>query len=156
MRFPHLDRTTRGLRGRAFVHAAADMAGHPHKPDSMAAWYLQCHPNLCSDVRKQWRRAFEGATLASWVREDLSNRFPSLRQVFDNPLWALMSESAAAMDWDELADTLPREAAKGPITCPSDRVTAGKIETRVYFSPFIRIVMQQHLGISVITRSGFK
>ncbi len=121
MRFPHLDRATRGLRGRAFVHAAADMAGRPHKPDSMAAWYLQCHPNLCSDVRKQWRRAFEGATLASWVRDGLSNRFPSLRQVFDNPFWALISESAAAMDWDELADTIrvadqPLDGAMGRLT----------------------------------------
>src|SRR5690606_15210546 len=58
--------------------------------------------------------------------------------------------------WNELINTFPRETAKSSIACPSDRIAAGKVETRVYFSPFIWIVMQQHLGISVVTRPGFK
>ncbi|AZC51735.1 hypothetical protein C4K35_4156 [Pseudomonas chlororaphis subsp. piscium] len=121
MRFPHLDQATRGLRGRAFCHAAAAMAGRPHTHNSMAAWYLQGHPNLHSDVRKQWRRAFEGATIASWVRDDLSKRYPALRQVFHNPLWALISESADAMDWDALADTI--QVANQPLDGPLGRLT---------------------------------
>lgn len=122
MQFPHLDGATRRLRGQAFCHAAAAMAGRPHVPDLMAAWYLQGHPNLHSDVRKQWRRAFQGATIAKWVREDLSNCYPVLRQVFHNPLWALMSESAAALDWDALADTI--RVANQPLDGPLGGLTA--------------------------------
>lgn len=122
MRLPHLDRTARRLRGLAFCHAVAAIAGRPHIANSMAGWYLQGHPNLHSDVRKQWRRAFEGATIASWVREDLFKLYPALRQFFDNPLWALLSESAATMDWDELAATI--RVANQPLDGPLGRLTA--------------------------------
>ncbi|MBD1554827.1 hypothetical protein [Pseudomonas typographi] len=87
----------------------------------MAASYRQLHPNLHGDLRKQWVRSFHGSTIASWVRDDFFKRCPALEQLFLNPLWEVVSESAVPMNWDDLADTIriddrPLDGITGKLT----------------------------------------
>ncbi|CAN7543087.1 hypothetical protein [Pseudomonas sp. LjRoot263] len=101
-----LDPSARQLRGKAFFHAATQAAGCPHQANSMAKCWQRWYPRNPTDSRSMWRRASHGATLMTATRNKLYRRIPTLRSVFDNPLWAVLSGSAAMGRWDELAETI--------------------------------------------------
>lgn len=53
-----------------------------------------------------WRGMFHGSTSIATIRDKLYTKLPALRSVFDNPLWAVLSQSNAGSHWDELAETI--------------------------------------------------
>ncbi|WP_448093679.1 hypothetical protein [Pseudomonas lini] len=121
MKALRVDPVGRRLRAKALFHSAAQCASCPHTPHSMANWWQQSGLGRGLDARPMWRRAFHGATLVSVSREKLYLKFPALRRVFDNPLWAMLANLDAVGQWDELAGTIrvgnqPLDSFHGKLT----------------------------------------
>lgn len=106
-----IDPPARQLRGKAFLHAVADAAHCPPTPRSVARWWQQFHPYPEDGQLFMWIRASHGAKPAEHTRMHLYGMFPELREVFENPLWAVLSKSVRSNvepeeTWDKVAQTI--------------------------------------------------
>lgn len=103
MTMTHVDLFVGRLRAKALVWRLCDLAGCQRKPYAVWKWW-HLHQEVLTDDRRKWAAYFKGATPRESLREEMYAHFPSLRALFDNPLWlALSADPEHRQDWDRLA-----------------------------------------------------
>lgn len=91
------------LRAKVLVWRLCDLAGCRRKPYALRKWW-HLHHEVLIDDRRKWDPYFEGVTPQESLREEMYVHFPSLKVLFENPLWlALSADPAHRQDWDQLA-----------------------------------------------------
>jgi hypothetical protein len=91
------------LRAKVLVCRLCDLAGSRRKPYALQCWWHQRHEGL--EPSRKWAGFFKGGTPRESLREEMYAHFPSLRALFDNPLWlALSADPEHRQDWDRLAE----------------------------------------------------
>ncbi|WP_137806986.1 hypothetical protein [Pseudomonas sp. G(2018)] len=99
----HVDLVVGHLRAKALVWRLCDLAGCQRKPYALWRWW-HLHQEEQKDDRRKWDAYFKGVTPRPSLREEMYTHFPSLRALFDNPLWlALSADPEHRQDWDQLA-----------------------------------------------------
>ncbi|MHC8372818.1 hypothetical protein ACYZT2_19070 [Pseudomonas sp. MDT1-85] len=73
----------------------------------MRIWWQQHHEGLEDKPNRKWAAYFEGATPRPSLLKDMYADYPSLKALFDNPLWLALSDDAGKrQDWDCLAEDI--------------------------------------------------
>jgi hypothetical protein len=100
----HIDAAVRRLRAKTLVCVLCDLAGCRRSPYSLALWWQEHHQVVDVQLNRKWGTFFHGVTPRKDLREQMYADFPTLRALFDNPLWLALSDDAGRVDWDRLAD----------------------------------------------------
>jgi hypothetical protein len=104
MSLSRIDSAVSRLRAKALVRTLCDLAGCPPNAYRVAIWWQQHHSVEDKQLNRKWDTYFKGVTPRTSLREQMYSDFPSLRALFDNPLWLALSEDPGrGQNWDYLA-----------------------------------------------------
>lgn len=104
MSFSRIDSAVSRLRAKALVLTLCDLAGCPPNAYRVAIWWQQHHSVEDKQLNRKWDTYFKGVTPRISLREQMYSDFPSLKALFDNPLWLALSEDPGrGQNWDYLA-----------------------------------------------------
>lgn len=114
-------------RSKTLFHAAAQSMGCPPTPCSMAKCWRMIRP--WTDSFSLWKRLRCGTELNKNNQAALFEHFPTLRTLYDNPLWMAISHPEWVNEWDELAASIriggkPLDAYNGKLT----RLLYGRVD----------------------------
>lgn len=101
----YVDAAVRPLRVKALVYALCELSGcEPNGPSLSHCWALH-HRVHNEQPTRMWNAFFNGRTPSEKMREQMYSDFPTLRVLFDNPLWLALSDgSTHGQEWDYLSD----------------------------------------------------